>query len=387
MVSVVVCLVLGLVLVAAAGLKLAGGARARAALASYGIHDAARGVRRVGEPDRRRVGPGRRRRRRQCTRRERRRAADGRRDRDPGRRDPQWPGGRAVRLLRRQGDDREGLRGPRGGARRRARARARPAARASRRRTSGWRSGSRSRWLGSSRSRSWCSRSRARSGCCGSPSPRRAPSRSPTRARRSAPTARSRPASSCAQGRIGLAVFTSEGCGLCRVLAPAITAFGTHPSVILRTFDEVERRRRLVGGRRPRQPVRRRARRRRHRAREGHLQHGRAARVRARRRRTSPRGRFAHELRGSADRRRGRRGELAPRLPRPRRRRRDGRRRRQDDRIARRSGRGRGVPLLRPHLHDRQLPAPDRPPAHRRPGSAAEGQGRTARRRPRPLRR
>jgi len=39
MVSVVVCLVLGLVLIAAAGLKLAGGARARAALASYGIRD------------------------------------------------------------------------------------------------------------------------------------------------------------------------------------------------------------------------------------------------------------------------------------------------------------------------------------------------------------
>src|SRR3954463_13785993 len=39
MVSVVVCLVLGLVLVAAATLKLAGGARARAALGTYGIRD------------------------------------------------------------------------------------------------------------------------------------------------------------------------------------------------------------------------------------------------------------------------------------------------------------------------------------------------------------
>src|SRR4051812_16405061 len=38
MVSVVVCLVLGLVLVAAAALKLAAGERARAALGSYGIH-------------------------------------------------------------------------------------------------------------------------------------------------------------------------------------------------------------------------------------------------------------------------------------------------------------------------------------------------------------
>jgi hypothetical protein len=40
-------------------------------------------------------------------------------------------------------------------------------------------------------------------------------------------------------GRIGLAVFTSEGCGLCRALAPAVAAFGRHPRVELRTFDEV----------------------------------------------------------------------------------------------------------------------------------------------------
>jgi hypothetical protein len=40
-------------------------------------------------------------------------------------------------------------------------------------------------------------------------------------------------------GRIGLAVFTSEGCGMCRVLSPAIDAFGRHPSVVLRRFDEV----------------------------------------------------------------------------------------------------------------------------------------------------
>jgi hypothetical protein len=43
-----------------------------------------------------------------------------------------------------------------------------------------------------------------------------------------------------APGRIALGVFTSEGCGLCRVLAPAIAAFGAHPSVILRTFDEAQ---------------------------------------------------------------------------------------------------------------------------------------------------
>jgi hypothetical protein len=42
-----------------------------------------------------------------------------------------------------------------------------------------------------------------------------------------------------APGLIGLAVFTSEACGLCRVLAPAVAAFGEHPTVVLRTFDEV----------------------------------------------------------------------------------------------------------------------------------------------------
>jgi hypothetical protein len=40
-------------------------------------------------------------------------------------------------------------------------------------------------------------------------------------------------------GRLGLAVFTSEGCGLCRVLAPTIERFGAHPLLALRTFDEV----------------------------------------------------------------------------------------------------------------------------------------------------
>jgi hypothetical protein len=40
--------------------------------------------------------------------------------------------------------------------------------------------------------------------------------------------------------QIALAVFTSEGCGLCKVLAPHINAFGAHPQVELRTFDEVE---------------------------------------------------------------------------------------------------------------------------------------------------
>ena len=40
-------------------------------------------------------------------------------------------------------------------------------------------------------------------------------------------------------GRIGLAVFSSEGCGLCRALEPAVEAFGRDPRVLLRRFDEV----------------------------------------------------------------------------------------------------------------------------------------------------
>jgi hypothetical protein len=40
-------------------------------------------------------------------------------------------------------------------------------------------------------------------------------------------------------GRIGLAVFSSEGCQMCRALAPAVAAFGRDPQVALREFDEV----------------------------------------------------------------------------------------------------------------------------------------------------
>jgi hypothetical protein len=40
-------------------------------------------------------------------------------------------------------------------------------------------------------------------------------------------------------GRLGLAVFTSEGCGMCRALEPAIEALARDPLVRLRTFDEV----------------------------------------------------------------------------------------------------------------------------------------------------
>ena len=40
-------------------------------------------------------------------------------------------------------------------------------------------------------------------------------------------------------GKIGLAVFTSEGCAMCRALEPAVQAFAGHPAVALKTFDEV----------------------------------------------------------------------------------------------------------------------------------------------------
>jgi hypothetical protein len=40
-------------------------------------------------------------------------------------------------------------------------------------------------------------------------------------------------------GQIGLAVFSSEGCALCRALDPAVEAFGRDPRVALHRFDEV----------------------------------------------------------------------------------------------------------------------------------------------------
>lgn len=39
--------------------------------------------------------------------------------------------------------------------------------------------------------------------------------------------------------QVALAVFSSEGCGLCRALAPAVDALGRDPLVELREFDEV----------------------------------------------------------------------------------------------------------------------------------------------------
>lgn len=40
-------------------------------------------------------------------------------------------------------------------------------------------------------------------------------------------------------GRLALAVFSSEGCQMCRALSPAIASFGRDPRVELREFDEV----------------------------------------------------------------------------------------------------------------------------------------------------
>jgi hypothetical protein len=42
-----------------------------------------------------------------------------------------------------------------------------------------------------------------------------------------------------APGRLALAVFSSEGCQMCRALAPAVAAFGRDARVVLREFDEV----------------------------------------------------------------------------------------------------------------------------------------------------
>jgi len=40
--------------------------------------------------------------------------------------------------------------------------------------------------------------------------------------------------------QLALAVFTSEGCHICRALEPAVSSFGRDPLVVLRRFDEVE---------------------------------------------------------------------------------------------------------------------------------------------------
>ena len=191
------------------------------------------------------------------------------------------PRRRAVRLLRRA----------RAGRRASARPRARcspprlpslplaPAHRAEHRGVAGDRPRRRAARAGRARASS-CSRSRARSGvlrlaldprgalevAARGAGGRRAHARSPSA---SAPSSR--------RAGSALAVFSSEGCQMCRALAPAVAAFGRDPRVALRDVRRGPRRRRVDGRRRPRQPVRRRARRRRHGARQGHVQHRRAS--------------------------------------------------------------------------------------------------------------
>ena len=220
MVSVVVCLVLGLVLVAAAGLKLAGGARgagrARDATASA---IAARGVRRVGRADRASSW---------CSASASPRV----------RRSPRPPAallmagataaqvgailsgrsGRAVRVLRRARG--RSARPPPGRAAALAAALAlAPLLPREEPTTEQWLAiGLAVRAARARRARGRGARARARgrdAAALGRPA-RRARGRPRGPGGRRAQRARRR-ASSSRQGRIGLAVFTSEGCGLCRV--------------------------------------------------------------------------------------------------------------------------------------------------------------------------
>ena len=241
MVSVVVCLALGLVLVAAAGSKAAGGAPARAALATYGIHSPRVATGRVGRVDRRRGGA-----------RDRRRGGF-----DGGACVPARscsPAACAVQVA--------AIMLGRGG---------RPCACLGARGTLGSASTGRAALLATAlalapllpRTTPTTDQWLAIGLATRAPRPRRADRRRlRARAARSACCVSRSPLAGALEvdhegpeigafsalasafelerGKIGLAVFTSEGCGMCRVLAPAVAAFGKHPSVSLRTFDEVE---------------------------------------------------------------------------------------------------------------------------------------------------
>ena len=182
-----------------------------------------------------------------------------------------------------------------------------------------------------------------------------------------------------------LAVFASEGCALCQARRAGGRAARARAAGSRSRSSTSARRRRLARARGARQPVRRRAR-----PADGTvlakgtfnglaqlesvLVGRRAAGAEAGACLTSARSRTGSP-RGTS-----RRGLLA-RVGRRARRRHGGRRWWPSADQARR---GRGLPLLRPHLHDRLLPAPDRAPAHRRPRLPAARAGRQAGRRPRP---
>ena len=211
--------------------------------------------------------------------------------------------------------------------------------------------------------------------------PAAARSRSPTKARRSAPAARSPTRSRRARAgpdrRSPCSRPRAAGCAGCS--RPPSPRSATHPrgrrcAPSTRSSDA----RRVGGGRRAREPVRGRARHRRHRAGQGHVQHRRPAGDRSWPRRSGAAERCARERRRT-HRRRRRGGELAARVPGAGRRGGDGRRRRETVGSLVAPRRGRGLPLLRPHLHDGLVPAPDRPAADRRQGLPDQGQGRAAR--------
>ena len=282
-------------------------------------------------------------------------------------------------------------------ARRRLRRRPVPPGRPTRAPTPGSRSGSRWRSPPAPAWRSLCSPWRARSGCCACSSGPRARSRSRARAPPSGRASPPWPAAWRFEGHaeLGLAVFTSESCHLCQTLAPAIENVALRPARRRRSVRRGRRGRRCGGSwpcraaRSPSPP---------------------AATGRCSRRgpsTTSPSSRASSRPpRGGAarappkpptrawgapdrclsrfDQRLPRQRHVAARVPRARRRRPDRHHGRAHRRFARRPRRVRGLPLLRPHLHDRVVPSSDRAAAHRLAGLPASRQRRPADRRRRP---
>ncbi len=119
---------------------------------------------------------------------------------------------------------------------------------------------------------------------------------------------------------LALAVFTSEGCRVCRSLEPAIATLADHPAVAVEVFDEVADSDVWSELRDPRQPVLDRARPGRDRALQGDLQQPGPARERPRHRGGASRGTRGRELAegGEGPNRRGARlpggGDVAARV-------------------------------------------------------------------------
>ena len=168
-------------------------------------------------------------------------------------------------------------------------------------------------------------------------------------------------------GDVKLALFTSPGCALCKRVAPAADELG----VPVKRFDEAEDTEAWAAARVPGAPF---------------------AVALDERGVVLAKGTVndARQLASIVDAARARRAPapardlLAPRVPQPRRRRRRGRGRRRHGRRRDPARRRRGLPLLRPHLHDRRLPAPDRAAADRPPRAPPPRPRRPQGRRPRP---